>query len=76
MLPQQSGFYEIQIKVKDIDQPYIYDTGAPIRMETGKYTTVNLTLGRDGITLDNDITITDWAPLEGDLNGNIFYPSV
>lgn len=76
MLPQQSGFYEIQIKVKDIDQPYIYDTGAPIRMETGKYTTVNLTLGRDGITLDKDITITDWAPLEGDYGGNIFYPSV
>lgn len=76
MLPQQSGFYEIQIKVKDIDQPYIYDTGAPIRMETGKYTTVNLTLGRDGITLDNDITITDWAPLEGDYGGNIFFPDV
>lgn len=76
MLPQQNGFYEIQIKVKDIDQPYIYDTGAPIQMETGKYTTVNLTLGRDGITLDKDITITDWTPLEGELNGNIFYPSV
>lgn len=76
MLPQQSGFYEIQIKVKDIDEPYVYDTGVPIRMETGKYTTVNLTLGRDGITLDNDITITDWAPLEGDYGGNIFYPSV
>lgn len=74
MLPQQSGFYEIQIKVKDIDQPYVYDTGVPIRMETGKYTTVNLTLGRDGITLDNDITITDWAPLEGDYGGNIFFP--
>lgn len=74
MLPQQSGFYEIQIKVKDIDQPYVYDTGVPIRMETGKYTTVNLTLGRDEITLDNDITITDWAPLEGDYGGNIFFP--
>lgn len=74
MLPQQSGFYEIQIKVKDIDQPYIYDTGAPIPLETGKYTTVNLTLGRDEITLDNDITITDWAPLEGDYGGNIFFP--
>lgn len=76
MIPQQSGFYEIQIKVKGIDQPYLYNTGAPIPLETGKYTTVNLTLGRDAITLDKDITITDWAPLEGDLNGNIFFPGV
>lgn len=76
MVPQQSGFYEIQIKVKGIDQPYIYNTGAPIPLETGKYTTINLTLGRDGITLDKDITITDWTPLEGDFNGNIFFPGV
>ena len=74
MLPQQSGFYEIQIKVKDIDEPYVYNVGVSIPLETGKYTTVNLTLGRDGITLDNDITITDWAPLEGDYGGNIFFP--
>lgn len=76
MIPQQNGFYEIQIKVKGIDQPYLYNSGAPIPLETGKYTTVNLTLGRDAITLDKDITITDWAPLEGDLNGNIFFPGV
>lgn len=74
MLPQQSGFYEIQIKVKDIDEPYVYNVGVSIPLETGKYTTVNLTLGRDEITLDNDITITDWAPLEGDYGGNIFFP--
>ena len=73
MIPN-SNLIEIQIKVKDIDEPYVYNVGVSIPLETGKYTTVNLTLGRDEITLDNDITITDWAPLEGDYGGNIFFP--
>ena len=75
MIPN-SNLIEIQIKVKDIDEPYVYNVGVSIPLETGKYTTVNLTLGRDEITLDNDITITDWAPLEGDYGGNIFFPDV
>ena len=67
MVPQ-AGFRTIRIALKGNDDwlggngTYVFTHSADIPLVSGKYTTVNLIVGRDQITLDKDgITITDWA---------------
>ena len=50
-------------------QDFVFTHTADIPLESGKYTTVNLTVGRDRIELADVITITDWiagSTLTGD----------
>ena len=69
MVPQ-AGFRTIRIALKGNDDwlggngTYVFTHSADIPLVSGKYTTVNLIVGRDQITLDEKaggITITDWA---------------
>ena len=69
MVPQ-AGFRTIRIALKGNDDwlggngTYVFTPSADIPLVSGKYTTVNLIVGRDQITLDEKaggITITDWA---------------
>lgn len=56
MVPQAGENATITIKIGD--KVYTY-TGA-VRLEAGKYTTANLIVGRDGITL-GDVSINEWG---------------
>ena len=67
MVPQ-AGFRTITIKLEGNDEwlggndTYVFTHSEDIPLESGKFTTVNLIVGRDQITLKKDgITITDWA---------------
>ena len=67
MVPQ-AGFRTITIKLEGNDEwlggndTYVFTHSEDIPLESGKYTTVNLIVGRDQITLDKDgVTISDWA---------------
>lgn len=66
----QEGFRSIVIALKGNDEwlggngTYVFTHSADIPLVSGKYTTVNLIVGRDQITLDEKaggITITDWT---------------
>lgn len=56
MVPQ-SDFRTIIIRIDDKD--YTYTHSSVINLESGKYTTVNLIVGRDRIEL-GDVTVNDW----------------
>ena len=80
MVPQE-GFRTITIKLKGNDEwlgkdgTYVFTHSADIPLVSGKYTTVNLIVGRDQITLDKEgITITDWAAGEVIDNGEAQIP--
>jgi hypothetical protein len=67
MVPQE-GFRTITIKLEGNDEwlggndTYVFTHTADIPLVSGKYTTVNLIVGRDQITLDKDgIIINDWV---------------
>ena len=67
MVPQ-AGFRTITIKLEGNDEwlggndTYVFTHTEDIPLESGKYTTVNLIVGRDQITLDKDgVVINDWA---------------
>ncbi len=53
----QADFREIVVTIGDND--YTYTHSSDIRLESGKYTTVNLIVGRDRIEL-GDVTVNDW----------------
>lgn len=53
----QSGFREIVVTIGGSDYTYTHSTD--IRLEGGKYTTVNLVVGRDRIE-PGDVTVNDW----------------
>lgn len=57
----QSGITKIVITIGD--KQYIYIHTSDIKLESGKYTVVNLIVGRDEITL-GDVSIGEWG--EGD----------
>lgn len=64
MVPQ-SGFRSVIVTIGGSD--YTYTHSGEIKLESGKYTTVNLTVGRDRIEL-GDVTVNDWQ--QGDvING-------
>ena len=55
----QSGVRTLTITIDG--QDFVFTHTADIPLESGKYTTVNLTVGRDKIELASDITIADWT---------------
>ena len=61
MVPQP-GFSKITVTINGSD--YTYTHSGEIKLEGGKYTTVNLTVGRDRIEL-GDVTVNDWQ--QGDV---------
>lgn len=82
MIPQDS-FSIIYITLDGNDAwlggngTYTFRSAEPIKLESGKVTTVNLIIGRDQITLDKDgITITDWASQGDATEGEVFKPQL
>lgn len=64
MIPQ-SGITKIAVNING--KQYVYTHPTDIKLEGGKYTVVNLIVGRDEITLGN-VSIADWG--EGEkING-------
>ena len=55
----QSGVRTLTITIDG--QAFVFTHTADIPLESGKYTTVNLTVGRDKIELASDISIADWT---------------
>lgn len=60
MIPGQSGFRTINVTLEN-GKVYTYTHPSGIDLQPGRYTTVNLVLGRDRIQPDNDgISVSDW----------------
>ena len=60
MIPGQSGFRTINVTLEN-GKVYTYTHSADIDLQPGRYTTVNLVLGRDRIKLDDaGISVSDW----------------
>ena len=60
MIPGQSGFRTINVPLEN-GKVYTYTHSADIDLQPGRYTTVNLVLGRDRIELDDaGINVSDW----------------
>ena len=60
MIPGQSGFRSINVTLEN-GKVYTYTHSADIDLQPGRYTTVNLVLGRDRIELDDaGINVSDW----------------
>jgi hypothetical protein len=55
----QEGVRTLTIQING--QDFVFTHTADIPLVSGKYTTVNLLVGRDRIELSSDITISDWA---------------
>ena len=55
----QEGVRTLTIRIDG--QDFIFTHSADIPLVSGKYTTVNLVVGRDKIELASDITIADWT---------------
>ena len=82
MVPQE-GFRTITIKLEGNDDwlggndTYVFTHTADIPLVSGKYTTLNLIVGRDQITLDKDgIIINDWVAGETIDNGEAQVPDL
>lgn len=64
----QSGVHSITVTIDGKDYVYTHNTDIPLG--NGKFTTVNLIVGRDQINLASEITITNWDSqgdaIEGD----------
>ena len=82
MIPQDS-FCIIYITLAGNDEwlggngTYTFRSAEPIKLESGKVTTVNLIIGRDQVTLDKDgIQITDWASQGDPTEGEVFKPEL
>ena len=66
ILIPQDGIQKITVKIGGTN--YTYDNLTPFKFASGKITTVNLEVGRDGILL-NDVKITNWetsTPINGE----------
>lgn len=60
MIPGQSGFRTINVTLEN-GKVYTYTHSADIDLQPGRYTMVNLVLGRDNIKLDDaGISVSDW----------------
>ena len=69
----QEGLRTITVKIDGKD--YVYTHTADIPFAGGKYTTVNLILGRDKIELSSEITINDWTSQGDAIGGDVFKPA-
>ena len=69
----QEGLRTITVKIDGKD--YVYTHTADIPLAGGKYTTVNLILGRDKIELSSEITINDWTSQGDAIGGDVFKPA-
>lgn len=69
----QDGLRTITVKIDGKD--YVYAHPADIPLAGGKYTTVNLILGRDKIELSSEITINDWTSQGDAIGGDVFKPA-
>lgn len=58
----QTGIQKITVSIDN--KNFVFDNGTPFSLESGKTTIINLSVGRDEITL-NDVKIADWA--DGDI---------
>ncbi len=56
------------IRISIDNEDYIYNHDIYIPLQSGKFTTVNLNVGREAITLAN-VTINDWESQGDDING-------
>ena len=70
----QTGVKSITVTIGGKD--YVYTHTADIPLASGKYTTVNLVIGRDTIELASAITITAWTSQGDAINGDVFKPNV
>lgn len=60
MIPGQGGFRTINVTLEN-GKVYTYTHPSGIDLQPGRYTTVNLVLGRDNIKLDDaGINVSDW----------------
>ena len=69
----QSGVKTITVTIDGKDYVYTHNTDIPLG--SGKFTTVNLVIGRDQIVLASDITITDWTSQGDAIDGDVFKPA-
>ena len=69
----QTGVNTITVTLEGKD--YVYTHTADIPLQGGKYTTVNLVIGRDQINLASEITISNWASQGDAINGDVFKPA-
>ena len=69
----QEGVRTLTIRVEDKD--YEFTHSADIPLAGGKYTIVNLIIGRDRIELASEITITDWTSQGEAIGGDVFKPA-
>ena len=69
----QAGVSDITVVIDG--KIYVYTHTADIPLAGGRYTTVNLVLGRDSIELASPITISDWASQGDAIDGDIFKPN-
>ncbi len=56
----------IRISIDNMD--YVYNHDSYIPLQRGRFTTINLNVGRDGVTLAN-VTISDWESQGDAING-------
>ena len=68
----QSGVHSVTVTIGGKD--YVYTHNSDIPLASGKYTTVNLVIGRDTIELASAITIDDWTNQGDAINGDVFKP--
>ena len=64
----QTGVNTITVTIGGKD--YVFTHTADIPLVSGKYTTVNLAVGRDKIELVDAITISDWTSQGDDIGGD------
>ena len=69
----QTGMNTITVTIEGKD--YVYTHSADIPLVGGKYTTVNLVIGRDQIHLASEITISDWTSQGDAIDGDVFKPA-
>ena len=69
----QNGVKQITITIDGKD--YVFTHTDDIPLSGGKYTTVNLVLGRDQIELASPITISNWTSQGGAIDGDVFKPT-
>ena len=69
----QSGVHVITVTVEGKDYVYTHNTDIPLG--GGKYTTVNLVIGRDQIDLASEIIISDWTSQGDAIDGDVFKPA-